>query len=160
MITFSPGAPRRRLRILLHAAALLAWALVELGFMIAAAATAGSSAVLLAGAGWSVLGLVVLMSALQKGAGSETLAIAPPYLFHTRTFGPLTLRRRYPLRDVIRPRAERTSVPPQRLYRVEFDYKGWVRSLGGALTAAEAATVVRMIEAAQARDSDAAAPTD
>jgi hypothetical protein len=74
--------------------------------------------------------------------------------------GPLMLRRRYDLRDVQRPRAERVSVPPQRFYRVEFDYKGWVRSFGGALSATEASTVVRMIEAAQARDGAAAAPAD
>ncbi len=160
MITFSPSARRRRLRILVHAGALLAWALAELGLMIAAAATAGASAVLLAGAGWSILGLLLLMSALRRGAGSETLAIAPPYLFHTRTIGPLTRRRRYDLRDVLRPRAERASVPPQRFYRVEFDYRGWVRSFGGALSAAEAATVIRMIEAAQARYGPGAAPAD
>lgn len=158
MITFSPSGPRARLRILAHAAALFAWALAELGFMIAAVATAGASAVLLGAAGWSILGLLLLMSALRKGAGSETLAFAPPYLFHTRALGPLTLRRRYDLRHIMRPRAERVSVPPQRLYRVEFDYKGWVRSFGGALSAAEALTVVRMIEAAQARDGSARAP--
>jgi hypothetical protein len=128
--------------------------------MIAAVATAGSSSVLLAGAGWSILGLLLLMSALRKGAGSETLAIAPPYLFHTRAIGPLTRRRRYDLRDVLRPRAERVSIPPQRLYRVEFDYKGWVRSFGGALSATEATTVVRMIEAAQALDGVAAISAD
>jgi hypothetical protein len=160
MITFSPSGPRRRARILFHAAALLLWAVAELGFMIAAVATAGAPAVLLAGAGWSILGLLLLMSALRKGAGSETLAIAPPHLFHTRMLGPLTLRRRYNLRDVLRPRAERVSVPPQRLYRVEFDYKGWARSFGSALSASEAATIVRMIEAAQSRNGAAAAPAN
>jgi hypothetical protein len=156
MITFAMSGSQRRARLLLHAALFLAWALVELGFMVAAVVTGGSFGILLAGAAWSVLGLLLLMSALREGAGSESLAIAPPYLFHRRTFGPFTLRHRYELRRVLRPRAQRVSDPPMRLYRVEFDYRGWLRRFGGTLSAAEAYTVVRMIESAQARESAAA----
>ena len=140
----------------MHAALLLAWALGEFALLVASAATGGARGVLAAAGGWSLAGLLILISGLREGAGRESVAVSPPHLIHTRSFGPFTLRRRYDLARVFRPRAARVSIPPQRLYRIEFDYGGSVRRFGGRLSAAEAATVVRMIEAAREGDPETA----
>jgi len=144
MITFALTGHRRRLRMLVHGLLFLAWAAGEAG-IFAAWSTAGGAPVAVAAGTWTFLGPLILWNAFREGAGRETLTVQHPWLVHRRAVGPCVWRRTYDLHRILRPRAERTTVPPFRLYRVEFDYDGRIRRFGGGLTATEADCIVAMI---------------
>jgi hypothetical protein len=148
MITFALTGHRRRLRMLVHGFLFLAWAAGEAG-VLAAWRSEGGAPVAVAAGTWTFLGILILWNAFREGAGRETLTVQPPLLVHRRAVGPWVWRRTYDLRGILRPRAERTTIPPFRLFRVEFDYNGRIRRFGGGLTATEADCIVAMILRAQ-----------
>lgn len=148
MITFALTGHRRHLRMLVHALLFLAWAAGEAGLLAAWRESEGPHLAVDAGT-WTLVGLLILWNAFREGAGRETLTVQPPFLVHRRAVGPCVWRRTYDLYRILRPRAERTSIPPLRLFRVEFDYKGRTRKFGGGLTATEADCIVAMILRAQ-----------
>jgi hypothetical protein len=148
MITFALMGHRRGLRLLVHGLLLLGWAAGEAGVLLAWM-TAGGPPVAVAAVTWTFLGLLLLWNGLREGAGRETLTVKPPFLVHRRAVGPFVWRRTYHLHRILRPRAERTTIPPLRLYRLEFDYKGGIRRFGGRLTASEADCIIAMIRRAQ-----------
>jgi hypothetical protein len=148
MITFALTGHRRPLRLLVHGLLLVAWAVGEVG-VLAAWATAGGPPVAVAAGTWTILGFLILWNGLREGAGRETLTVKPPWLVHRRNVGPFVWRRTYDLHRILRPRVERTTIPPLRLYRVEFDYRGGIRKFGGRLTSSEADCIVAMIRRAQ-----------
>jgi hypothetical protein len=148
MITFALTGHRRRLRVLVHGLLFLAWAAGEAGVFATWGIVGGFHLAVAAGT-WTILGLLILWNAFREGAGRETLTVQPPSLIHRRAVGPWIWRRTYDLHRILRPRAERTSIPPLRFYRVEFDYNGRIRRFGGGLTATEADCIVAMILRAQ-----------
>jgi hypothetical protein len=148
MITFALTGHRRRLRMLVHGLLFLAWAAGEAAVLVAWTMADGPPLAVAAGT-WTLLGLLILWNAFREGAGRETLTVQSPWLIHRRTVGPFVWRRTYDLHRILRPRVERTTIPPLRLYRVEFDYKGRIRKFGGGLTATEADCIAAMILRAQ-----------
>jgi len=144
MITIALTGHRRRLRMLVHGLLFLAWTAGEAG-ILAAWKTAGGPPAAVAAGTWTLLGLLILWNAFREGAGRETLTVRPPWLIHRRAVGPFVWRRTYDLHRILRPRAERTTIPPIRLYRVEFDYNGRIRKFGGGLTTTEADCIVAII---------------
>lgn len=141
---------------MLRAGLLVVWTVGALGILVAAIGRSGSAGSLVLAGMWCALGGLLAFGTRPPGAGRESLTILPPYLLHRRSVGPFTLRRRYHLGRLVRPRTVRVSVPPFRIYRVEFDYAGRVRSFGGRLTAAEASGIVALILEAQERPAGGA----
>lgn len=154
MVTFAWTGHRRRLRLMVHGLLFLGWALVaarELAIWSAFPDTNGGAA---AAALWVLPGLVLLWNALRKGAGRETLTVAPDALLHARAFGPFLWRRRFALDLVLRPRAVPIRAAASPTFRLEFDYRGGVRRIGSGLSASEAECLVALIRRAQGSGPD------
>jgi hypothetical protein len=144
MVTVVLTGHRRRLRLLVHGALMLLWALGEAG-LIASYAHAGSTPGLVMLVAWTLAGVTVFWNYRRPGAGRETISVTPTHLLITRAVGPFLRRRRYALVRIARPRASRVSIPPVQLYRIDFEYGGRVHRFGRNLTRAEADCIVSLI---------------
>jgi hypothetical protein len=149
MITFAWSGARKSLWRLVHAALLSFWGIGALAVLATVVGSGASPGAFVLASVWAAIGGLLVFDAARGGAVRESLAVHPPHLLHARAIGPFTLRRRYDLARIVRPRIVRVSVPPLRIYRVEFDYKGLVRRFGGGMTSAEASSIVALLLQAQ-----------
>ena len=144
MVTFAISGHRRRIRLIVHGAALLLWALLGAA-LLAAWAGSPQDPPLARGVLWALAGAALLWNSRRKGAGRETLTVTPTQLVVRRAVGPFRLRRRYALSRV---RRARLATPAPERFRIEFDYDGRTRRFGRNLTALEADCIVSMIRRA------------
>ena len=147
MVTFILTGHRRMQRYLVHAAFLGAWASAEIALLVASSlydvGLLAALAIL-----WPLGGVALLWNCGRPGAGRETFSVDSSHLWITRAIGPFLWRRQYELTRIRRPRAVRTSVPPLRRFRIEFDCDGRVRRFGRNLTSSEALCLVSLIQGA------------
>lgn len=144
MVTFAISGHRRRLRLIVHGAGLLLWAIVGVA-LLASWAGAPQDPPLARLVLWALAGAALLWNSRRKGAGRETLTVTPTQIVLRRAVGPFRLRRRYAISRV---RRARLAAPVPERFRIEFDYEGRTRRFGRNLTGPEAECIVSMIRRA------------
>ena len=141
MITFAFTGHRRRLRIAVHAAVLLLWAIVGAAVL---AAEAGALPIV----PWALAGAALLWNCGRRGAGRETVTLTPALLVLRRDIGPFRLQRRYELYRVSAVRAVRLPGVMGSRHRIEFRYDGRTRRFGRGLSPREAECIVGLVRRA------------
>jgi len=141
MVTFAILGHRRRLRRVVHAAALVGWAVGEIALLAEAPGDPPRTRFAL----WTLAGAALAWNCGRRGAGRETLTVTPTSLVVRRAVGPFRVGRRYELARIRRPRL---AAPAPRRFRIEFDYDGRTRRFGRNLTAPEASCIVSAIRRA------------
>jgi len=142
MITFSFTKHRRGLRIAVHAAILIVWAVV--GAALLALDDVGALPIAL----WALSGAALLWNVGRRDAGRETLTLTPALLVVRRDVGPLRIQRRFELYRVASVRAVRLSGLLGGRHRVEFRYDGRTRRVGRGLSSREADCIVGLLRRA------------
>lgn len=141
MITFAFTGHRRRLRLAVHAAVLLVWAIVG-----AAALAGGADALLIVL--WALAGAALFWNGGRRGAGRETVTLTPALLVLSRDVGPFRLQRRFELYRVVAVRSLRLPGLVGDRHRVEFRYDGRTRRFGRGLSSREAECIVGLLRRA------------
>jgi hypothetical protein len=147
VMIFAVSGHRRRLRRVVHGAALLLWAI---GIVALLPVWAGSlhDLPLVLFVVWTLMGAAILWNSGRRGAGRETLTVTPTHLVTRRAVGPFQMRRSYDLSRVSRVTIARLAAPAPERFRIEFKYDGRIRRFGHNLTAPEAECILSMIRRA------------
>ena len=141
MITFAFTGHRRRLRIAVHAAVLVVWAIVGAAVVFG---DAGALPVAL----WALAGAALLWNVGRRGAGREMVTLTPALLVVRRDFGPFRFQRRFELHRVSAVRAVRLPGLMGGRHRVEFRYDGRTRRFGLGLSSRESDCIVGLLRRA------------
>jgi len=141
VITFAFTGHRRRLRIAVHALALLGWAIVGAA-LLAGAAEALPIAL------WALAGAALFWSGGRRGAGRETVTLTPALLVLSRDIGPFRLQRRFELYRVAAVHSIRLPGLIGDRHRIEFRYDGRTRRFGRGLSSREAECIVGLLRRA------------
>jgi hypothetical protein len=147
VMTFAVSGHRRRLRRMVHGAALLLWAIGELALLPDWAGFLHDPP-LIVFVVWTLMGAAILWNSGRRGAGRETLTVTPMDLVTRRAIGPFQIRRSYDLSRISRVTIARLAAPAPERFRIEFKYDGRIRRFGHNLTAPEAACILKMIRRA------------